>query len=1690
MTLDIFALRDEVVGEYRDFVESFVHVREPRLARFVREELAKGRLWPDAILELNPAFASGPTLGELAREGVIREETARFFGPGLRLFRHQEEAIRHAAAGRSFVVSTGTGSGKSLTYLVPIVDRAFRAGIGKPGVVGLCVYPMNALVGSQLEALEGFKKRNWPDCRLRFKRWTGQDRHVDDRNDTVNNPPHILLTNYVMLELSLVRPADRSLLHQILNNLAVLAVDEIHVYRGRQGADVAMLLRRLRERMGRAPLCIGTSATIASEGGAEARREAIARVGRRLFGAPIGPEQVVGETLVRRCRVESPGTAEALRAAVLAPPPEPSPDALARHPLAAWVEGTFGTRLEGGRIERARPLAFEEGVRRLAEASGEPVETCRAALGAVLQAGANAPAGDTGPFFAFRLHQFLSSGTSFYATLEPPERRHLQAEPAQRLPEEPLRLLFPLAFCRECGQEFYLVRRLADRVAARSPELDAPGQDADDETAGFLVLAEDGFFDPEEEGWPDGWVEWRNGRPRVKRDYERYRPERLFVSPDGAIGKEARDGALLCLWQPRPFMICPCCRTAYDLRFKRDFGKLVTLAQIGRSTASTVLAAATIRGLRAREGQRSAGKLLSFTDNRQDAALQAGHTNDFVQTVLVRGALVRALERYGELRASELGQAMFDALDLPPEAWMRTPVDSGPGYERARRTMEKLLQHLALVDLARSWKVTQPNLEDCGLLRLDYEELEAFLSDDSVWRGVPLLDAADPAGRALVVRPLLDHLRRALAIDAELLRREALDKLGEDSRGMLAEAWAIDEDDRPPVARMALLPGGRSERRFETIGLAKGSTFGRYLRHLRGLAVEPPLPAELVEALLVATVERLLGHFLVRAGEDAVRLHLPALLWRRGDGTVPPPDPVRSRSAHLRPEDLPRREPNRFYAALYREGPERVVGLRAAEHTGQVADDRKLERERAFREGRLALLCCSPTMELGIDIRDLSAVHLRNIPPDPARYAQRTGRAGRGGQPALALAFASAGSPHDRYFFARRPDMVAGAVAPPVYDLAQRELLQGHLHAEWLAATGLALGSSMEEVLDLDSTGLPLRQEARVAIELSEARRLELEERFVRIVERAHERPASDRDRESCRRVLAEAPAVFDRAFDRWRELYRAAIRARDEARRVIDRPRVDRDERKAAEQQEREAKRDLELLLNRGNGLKSDYYPYRYLAAEGFIPGYNFPRLPVRALVPVRDRSEQIDRPRFIGLSEFGPNNLLYHEARRFRIAGIVPPAAGLESVTRRAKRCGTCGRIHTDDDFLRERCCGCEARLDGSAELWLAMLELDVVRARPADRISCEEEERSREGYDAVTGWRSAEPARHASVLSSAGEPLAELRILSAGELWRINRGWKRSSSESRQHGFAIDRRNGRWARRETPEDTGSTEAAAASLRVVPFVRDTRNLLFVRPLGLPDGGPAIATLAHALRRGIQRTFEIEEGEIAVELLGEGEDQRILLWEAAEGGLGLVERLMEPEKLQAVARATLRLLHVEPEADRDTPDAGPPCLASCYDCLLSYANQREHEILDRRLVIPWLRTLADCRPGTIGEEDRAARLERLRQAIDPRSTFERRVLEVIAAQGLPLPDEAQYRPSADIAVQVDFYWRRDPAPGLCLFVDGPTHRTPERRERDLAVHRALEQRGYIVFAIRGDDALDERTRDLNRLLAELGVRG
>ncbi len=1735
--MDVFGLRDRVVGEYRDYVESFVNILDEGIAHFVHRRLDEGELWPDAVLQLNPAYLPGPTLGDLADAGTITPETARFFGRDLRLHRHQQEALETALRDQSYVVSTGTGSGKSLTYLVPIIDHVFRHEPERHSVRAIIVYPMNALINSQLEALERYRKENWPDCPVEIKRYTGQERKAE-HNAVIAHPPHILLTNYVMLEYMLIRPDERPLVQQATRELRFLVMDELHVYRGRQGADVAMLLRRVRQRAGnRDLLFVGTSATLATSGNRDQRREAIARVGASLFGVPMVRENVIDESLRRVMTASTPRAASELRAAVELDPPAPALEAVAAHPLAAWVEETFGLDEEDGRLVRRAPLTVAEGLKRLVEATGLDETLCRERLAAVLDAGNRARTRAGAPVFAFRLHQFLSSGSSVYATIESPEARYLTTEGQQVAPGTPHpplaqpspargkdsvlpspahgrggggeggpahgrgvseghHLLYPLAFCRECGQEYYMVS-LVDGLAGRgliprSPLLNAP----DDDTAGAL-----GFFSPERDGlWaedeelPESWSDLSKASMPIKEGYKAHVPVRCWVRPDGALSHDEAPGAVEGWLQPRPLMLCLRCRVSYDLR-ANDFGKLATLSQTGRSTATTITTSAAV--VRMREDpsiDRTARKVLSFTDNRQDASLQAGHMNDFVQVALLRGALVRALAARSALGFDGIGQSLFDALALEPDAFMKEVVESGPGLAKARATMVDLLEYRAFEDLRRAWRVAQPNLEQCGLLRVGYEGLDTLAADAAVWRDSAVLSSATVGRRTAVLHAVLDNLRGALAIDAHCLALESTKSLTTRANQWLREPWSIDRFERLRRGAIALLPGVSAVYNEEaaTVGLGYRSAIGRYLRSRHTWDRPDNLGADETDETLRIIVAALRGHILMvaqRQGEDyGVQLMAGALRWEPGDGTAAGPDPVRARSLHLRRREVLRNRPNHYFQGLYRERAPVLSGVAAREHTGQVSVDDRIQREEDFRHGRLAALFCSPTMELGVDIADLNVVHMRNVPPTPANYAQRSGRAGRGGRPALVLAFCSQGNGHDQYFLRRKGQMIAGAVAPARLDLANRELVEAHLHSVWLAEVGLGLGVSVADLLDLDEPGLPLLPEPRAQIELSEARQREVAEAFRQVMSNLGD--AGYNAAWLAERVR-EAPRAFDAALGRWRELYRAAIEQRDAARRVIDKHKIGKDDKATAEQREREAKRELDLLLNQGDTTEADFYPYRYLANEGFLPGYNFPRLPLRALVTVGERARALDRPRFLGLGEYGPHNVIYHEGRKHRVTSCVLPAGGFESRLSKARICLACGYIHPGDAAFVDLCQHCATRLDAdSSQFPQALFDQPSVRVSPQARISSDEEDRSREGYHITTHYRFAPrtPVRRAHVVTDEKKLLLEARYAPQAELWRINHGWRRVAQ---RNGFTIDTKTGRWQARDNEEiDPNEANPAMQAARggIKPYVTDSRNILLLRPYPETEATEDFSTsLVYALQRGIQTVFQVEEQEVAVELIGRDDNQRLLLWEAAEGGTGVWDRLLDDRHAFAdVAREALRICHFDPKTGLPDPAWTERCGVACYDCLLSYANQGDHRRLSRHLVRDYLMRLARSEALPLGDErDYDARYRWLAERLDPASTFETRVLDYLHDHRLRLPDQAQYVPEPDVPSQPDFYYERDGRPGSIVYVDGPHHAQGHVAARDRTVRESLADRGYRVVEITHDRPIEEQIATYSDVFGE-----
>ena len=692
MPFDVFRLRNQVVDEYKDYLQSFIYILDQQIDKFVRDELGKGLLWPEAVLQLNPAFERGADLATLANRGTILADTARFFGEKLRLYRHQELALERARERKHYVVSTGTGSGKSLTYLLPIVDDILRNNPHEQSVRAIVVYPMNALINSQLDSLKAYAETYGDNCPIRFARYTGQDRQ-EDKEKVLQAPPHILLTNYVMLEYMMLRPADRAILNLMTGKVRFLVADEIHVYRGRQGADVAMLMRRLRQAAGSKEIvCVGTSATISTDGGRDVRRREIATTGSRLFGVTVDPASVIDETLQRVAQVPAPSGAQ-LRAAVEVARPGRDLTNLRKHPLAAWIESTFGIRDHDGHLVRQSPISYREGLARLVKETSLFEEQCDGALKAALDDGNQVKLeGEDEPFFAFRLHQFLSSGNSVFATIEPPDKLTLTMEGRYAIEggaDEPRRLLYPLAFCRECGQEYYMVALRSgldtESLEPRAPELNA----AEDESLGdfgYFAPEVDDMWQGDDDHLPESWFGKRkSGRGKIKEDYAAHRPQRLWVAADGRINRVETPGAVGGWFAPRPFAIRLRCRSVYDLRPNAEFGRLSTLSQTGRSTATTILSGAIVAGL-GRDGgvEEDSRKVLSFTDNRQDASFQAGHINDFSQVALLRSAVFRAVAAHQRLGLGDLGAKAFDALGLAPELFMKTPARSRKSWVAPR----------------------------------------------------------------------------------------------------------------------------------------------------------------------------------------------------------------------------------------------------------------------------------------------------------------------------------------------------------------------------------------------------------------------------------------------------------------------------------------------------------------------------------------------------------------------------------------------------------------------------------------------------------------------------------------------------------------------------------------------------------------------------------------------------------------------------------------------------------------------------------------------------------------------------------------------------------------------------------------------------------------------------------------------
>lgn len=1752
------ALKDD----YTAYVDSFQFYKNPAIQEWVESKRAEGRLlYREPFLTLAKPFADGGTMADLVKPAeespgldpaVLKVFTKVAGDHGAALiepFAHQVQAIRQVTAGHNTAVTTGTGSGKSFTFHIPIVSDALIQAKTHTGEfrapVAVIIYPMNALANSQYEDLAkrlagtGLKICNYTgdlktteEAALKdFKDLTGRetpyDSEVIDRGTLHQHGCDILMTNFKMLEYALVRRKDGHLF-QVLGDggrLRFLVLDEMHTYSGRQGADMALLVRRFKERTGTAGTlrCIGTSATVDSGDPVEAAA-IIAGFAASLFGEEfesahvvqeqygshetcdldqnlyLAPTIVQAEIIETARKMDDDAAVAVLLGSHLLDGPA-TPDRVRSSRPVAWAERALWAGVASVNVLAARYIDEIRPGATVAEALGE-IEAALTLASAVKVPG---PRGQDVGMLTPKAHAFFSQGLPVTRCIRVEDPPHLSEQGEAtcapcNVAGYPDVAAFPIVFCSGCGQDYFVAANATGRLVSR----DFQGS-VEEGRSIYLMLDE---WDEDEVPLDSKDVK-ANGTARKGR--EGAVPERAVVcGVCGEVGGRCGHGddhkdAVIVY---SPMLLCPSCGVRYDGN-NSEYNKFFQVGAVGRATATDVLIEGLLNQIDPDEGQKA--QVMAFTDNQQDSSFQAAHLRSMSRRFHFRRAVMAALATHDStataLDTGEVAEAAFTAMQntgtLPrfSQASATIVLDPAGENQKAAGRYRRYLKAGVLMEVSGSPRKAQPNLEDTGLLVVDYagikpEQVISAILTNSVGDHLKAYAASDPDFVADLTRAILDTVRRNKALissneDGPAAPFQQPGKYATDVIEQIAEsAFFHNGQDLPrritSYDEKVESNRGRSVRRFAGKVAADGTdtpqttTLTRWVKNETGIVATPDAKTLIREAVAFLKDTR----HLLSASSGAFLNEDTILYWRPSDEAAFGYRCPRcaTRWVFTKARACPRcvkvvLAPDRegrddFFRAAYSDSLESALRIEASEHTGSLSGDDRKEIETRFKNplDDLNVLVCTPTMELGVDIGSLSAVYMRNVPPSPANYAQRQGRAGRQAQPSAVVTFCSAQgrtAMHDQYFFQRPDKIIAGKIAAPRFLLDNEALLIAHLNAIILGARDEDFPDTLTAWVALDEANGGLRPEFRAQL--------------LRFID-DHRDSLCTSGRAAFKDVFEDAAAVtaslVERTIDGFVDSLHAAMAAlvdhyqelRAERQELNAKADVSRLER--SENRRREA---IEALMEQIREGKGDYYPLGWLSTRGFLPTYAFPRQAV--LLRFSDRPHPRVRSRSIALREFAPRNSIYHLGRRYEVtkASFGRDAA---TVTEELTVCSCGAFLEKAHAAGTGRCPACDRPLTEATSFRSAMPVSDAF-AIQRDNVGADSEERLRQGYRIVTAFQI--PAAGVTV-KNVSNHLGEIQATYAhlAHLLQVNTGLMRSTDS-----FTLCSKCRTWNPDDEHWDAGKDCHPATENRmddVVLYTRGRHDTLLLdveAPAGV-DPDTYAYTFTYALLAAISTNFGIEMNEINGNVFphpdGESNPQgrRIMLYEMDEGGIGILDRVVTAETWPRLAHAALDILHVR----EDGTQTANACVESCYECLRSFYNQWHHEDLDRTAVIPYFQSVPDGAGITDVKHD--ADWDEV--VSDYASGTEKSMIMTIRAAGVPAPSEAHKAvPATAPVAEADLFYEAE-GMHLGVFLDGRVHDDPIITADDQAKRSQLRDLGYAVLVIRYD-AVDAGIKSLKARL-------
>lgn len=1123
MSLDPIKATEAIQEKYLDYLETTFALNDLKLHQQLVAELNKpGRFVKGPILEATPPFETGSTLREIIEEGVLSSEFAKLGADELPLERelyiHQEMAIRKLVLDRrNIIIATGTGSGKTECFLLPILNHLFRQkeqGKLDPGVRALLLYPMNALANDQLKRLRRLLK-NYPA--ITFGSYTGETKEhesqaiqqfkkvnpgekrlpneIFSREEMKLSPPHILLTNYAMLEYLLLRPDDNVFFDgPFAQKWRFLVIDEAHTYSGAKGIEMAMLLRRLKDRVVKNKpgelQCIGTSATLGEEGRSFSK---VAQFGASLFGEqfewdesnPSRQDIIAGrkkhlaitesswgspdeslyvrwKEMVQESKVDIASLVETgkelgVPLQVMQQAEEQSAGQWSRFLYLVLAGDRRVITLQ--KMLEEKPCYLEDVTYKLFKTD----EGKRNLVALVYLANKARLAKNEQQLLPARYHLFIRAIEGGYCSLMPEKQFFLECRELVDVDGKTYSV-FEVATCQQCSS-LYIVGEIDSER-----KLKQPGNlfyDDPNKLEYYLVL-------DDIEPVPDNEDEIVAGADSYPAG-EKYRlcarcgainPE-SYVDLPCQCGEEYLVQVLRVKSKDGNVHKCSACGRVIPL------GSIVRRFVLGAEAVTSVLGTALYQQIPDEQEEllnkpeidewtspsgdqmaKSKRRLLIFSDSRQDAAFFATYLENSYSQILQRRLIVSTLEKYREIAIRN--------------KWRLQDLT---GYIKRRLKELQLYPKLGDQSLENeAWKwVLYEFMANDRAIGLEGQGLLGFTPVlPSGWSPPPALcnppwNLTEQEAVTLMM-VLLDTVRHKGAIiypdnvdpnDTFFTPRNReyyFTKCAPVQGRVLSWLPANDGGINTRLDYLMRLPSKNGEPATykHAYELLKGiwdvlltgqdhraawkDYFYSFIDGRNGTVFGlRPEYWELRPAIIDPDVKWYRCTKCKRLTLHNIRGVCPTF---RCKGKLVACEPAK---------DLSRNHYRKLYTNTL------PLTMYTHEHTAQLTTDKAAEIQKLFSDGEINILSCSTTFELGVDVGDLETVFMRNVPPTAANYIQRAGRAGRRtSSTAFVLTFAQRRS-HDFTHFKDPLQIVKGEIKPPYIEITNEIIIKRHMYAVALA---------------------------------------------------------------------------------------------------------------------------------------------------------------------------------------------------------------------------------------------------------------------------------------------------------------------------------------------------------------------------------------------------------------------------------------------------------------------------------------------------------------------------------------------------------------------------------------------------------------------------------------------------------------